>query len=266
MHRMFASVLAAFLVFAASIFPAAAQDLKERKIGVVLMHGKWGDPNARSLYRLDHALDSAGVLIEKPEMPWSGGRNYDAGYADAMKDIDKAVAKLKAKGATRIVVGGHSFGANGGLGYGATREGLAGVFAIAPGHVPDASRFRELMAGDVARAKQLAAAGKVDDDFAFNDPNVGRSEGKRAKVSVFLSYFDPEGPAAMFRNAAMTRPNTPILWVVAKGDPLLPIGKTIYGKTPAHPKNRYVEVDGGHMEAPGNSVAIVLEWLKAITD
>jgi ABC-type sugar transport system substrate-binding protein len=36
MRRTFASILAAFLALAGTIFPAAAQDLKERKIGVVI--------------------------------------------------------------------------------------------------------------------------------------------------------------------------------------------------------------------------------------
>ena len=265
MHLFVARILFSFAVLVLALLPAAAQDLKERKIGVVLMHGKWGAPNTRFFYKLEHALESAGVVVEKPEMPWSGRRDYDAGYEGAMKDIDNAVAKLKAKGASRIVVGGHSFGGNGGGGYGATRDGLTGIFAIAPGHVPDGNVMRASFANDVAHAKQLAAAGK-DDDIAFKDPNVGKIEGKRAKASVFLSYFDPEGPAAMFKNAAMTRPNTPVLWVVAKTDPLFNVGKAIYGKVPAHPKNRYAEVEGGHMEAPGNSVEIVLDWLKAITD
>ena len=84
MRRFVVRFLVPFLVLALAALPAAAHDLKGRKIGVVLLHGKWDEPNSRSLYKLDHALDSAGVLLEKPEMPWSKSRHYDASYDDAI--------------------------------------------------------------------------------------------------------------------------------------------------------------------------------------
>ena len=264
MRRIFASILAVFVLAA---LPAAAQDLKERKIGVVLMHGKWGAPGSPALYQLSLALKNADVLLEMPTMPWSRHRDYDAGYDDAMQEIDAAVAKLKAKGATRIVVGGHSFGANAGLGYGATRDGLAGVLALAPGHNYGDWRTHQAIRESVAAAKQLLAAGQGGESFAFTDYNQGKQEAKRTTVKIFLNHFDPMGPSAMDLNAAKTRPNTPILWVIGKGDPLFASGRArIYDKAPGHPKSRYVEVDGGHAETPSKSVEIVLGWLKAIMD
>jgi pimeloyl-ACP methyl ester carboxylesterase len=231
------------------------------------MHGKWGAPDDRALYRLSRALQGAGVLLETPTMPWSRHRNYDAGYDDALKEIDQAVAKLKAKGAQRIVIGGHSFGANAALAYGATRDGVAGLLALAPGHVPDLGRFRGLMADDVARAREQAAAGKGAEAFEFTDLNQGRREGKRASANIFLSYFDPEGLGAMTRTAAQLKPGTALLWVIGEQDSLFATGKgAIYDRAPAHPKNRYAPVPGGHADTPGEGAAIVLEWLKALAD
>ena len=267
MRHFIARFLFSVAVLVLTALPAAAQDLKDRKIGLVLIHGKWGNPSSPSLYRLSHALESAGVTLEMPEMPWSRGRNYDVAYEEAIIEIDKAVAKLKAKGATRIVVGGHSFGANAGLGYGAARDGMAGVMALAPGHNYGNWRTHPATRESVAAAKQLLAAGQGGENLTFIDINQGKQESKRATVKIYLSYFDPMGPAAMNLNAAKTRPNTPILWIIGKGDPLFASGKAeIYDKAPAHPNNRYVEVDGGHMDTPSNSVAIVLDWLKAISD
>ncbi len=267
MGRMFSSVLAAFLVLAGTIFSTAAQDLKDRKIGVVLMHGKWGEPNTQWLYKLDHALDGAGVLVEKPEMPWSKSRHYDASYEDAMKEIDATVVKLKSKGATRIVVGGHSFGANAGIGYGARRDGIAGILALAPGHLPEGRVFREALGNDVARAKQLVAEGKGDEKTTFGDVNQGRRSDARATPKAYLSHFDPQGPAPMTLNASKIKGDTPVLWAIGEKDPLFQTGKAmIYDRMPAHPKNRYVEVPGGHLDTPNVSVAIVLDWLKVITD
>lgn len=267
MRRIFASTLAIFVVFAGTIFPGAAQDLKDRKIGVVLIHGKWGEPNSRFLYKLNHAIESAGVLVEKPEMPWSGSRFYDASYEDAMKEIDTAVAKLKAKGAQRIVVGGHSFGANAGIGYATSRDGLAGILLLAPGHAPETRVFRQALGADVARARQLAAEGKGDEKTTFGDLNQGKRSDARATPKVYLSHFDPEGPAAMRRNAPKMKPGMPVLWAIGEKDPLFQTGRAeIYDRMPPHPKSRYAEVPGGHADTPAESIQIVLEWLKAITD
>jgi pimeloyl-ACP methyl ester carboxylesterase len=267
MRRFVARVLLSLLVLAFAAGPAAAQDLKERKIGVVLMHGKWDEPNSRLLYKLDRALESAGVLVEKPEMPWSGGRHYDASYEDAMTETDAAVAKLKARGAARVVVGGHSFGANAGIGYATRRDGLAGVLLLAAGHAPETPVFRRVLGADVARARQLVAEGKGDEKTTFGDLNQGKRSDARATPKVYLSHFDPEGPAAMRRNAPRMRPGTPVLWVIGEKDPLFPTGKAeLFDRMPPHPKSRYAEVPGGHANTPGESVAVVLKWLKAITD
>ncbi|MBM3731868.1 MAG: alpha/beta hydrolase [Acidimicrobiia bacterium] len=267
MPRRIAGLLAALFVLLGAAPHAAAQDLKERKIGIVLIHGKWGAPDDRHLYRISYALQSAGVMLETPIMPWSRHRNYDVGYDDALKEIDQAVAKLKANGAQRIVVGGHSFGANAALAYSATREGVVGLVALAPGHVPDLGRFRQAMAADVERAKVQAAAGKGNEPFEFNDLNQGRREGKRTTASIFLSYFDTEGAAAMTRTAAKIKPGAALLWVIGENDSLFATGKgAIYDQAPAHPKNRYASVPGGHLDTPSEGVGIVLEWLKAISN
>jgi len=210
MHRRIAGLLAALFMIAGAVPPAAAQDLKERKIGVVLMHGKWGAPDDRGLYKLSHALGAAGVVLETPTMPWSRHRNYDAGYDDALKEIDQAVAKLKAKGAQRIVVGGHSFGANAALAYGATRDGVAGLLALAPGHVPDLSRFRGLMAPDVARAR-TGRRRQGDRAVRVHRPQSG-APGRKARDREYFSQLfrsrrpgrdDADGGATQIGNGAV---------------------------------------------------------------
>jgi hypothetical protein len=105
MHHRIVGLLAALFVLLGAAQPSADQDLKERKVGIVLMPGKWGAPEDRHLYRISQTLQDAGVMLDMPTMPWSRHRNYDVGYDDALKEIDQAVAKLKAKGARRIVVG-----------------------------------------------------------------------------------------------------------------------------------------------------------------
>jgi pimeloyl-ACP methyl ester carboxylesterase len=109
------------------------------RIGMVLMHGKGGTPKYVS--SLGSALRGAGVLVETPSMPWSRHRIYDKGYEESMDEIDTYVAQLKAAGARRIFVAGHSLGANAALGFGARREGLSGIILLAYGHVPGIPGF-----------------------------------------------------------------------------------------------------------------------------
>ena len=104
--------------------PALAQSGGLSGMGVVLLHGKGGVPGAM-LEGFGEALKKAGAAIEEPEMPWSHKRIYDATYEQAMAEIDLAVQKLKWRGATRIVIAGHSLGANAAIGYAARRDGLA---------------------------------------------------------------------------------------------------------------------------------------------
>jgi len=128
---------------------ATTQLHAEEKVGVLLMHGKWGTSLPRSpIGKLAEALESEGYLVAAPDMPWSRDRGYDKTYEESMSEIDEIVKELRNRGATKIVVGGHSIGANAALGYGARREGLAGILAIAPGHIPEVKGYQNKIDND----------------------------------------------------------------------------------------------------------------------
>src|SRR5262249_39266323 len=104
-------------------------------VGVVFLHGKGAWSGAFD-GGIPAALAADGAVTASPGMPRSIRRMYGAPYDDAMRGIDRAVADLKAKGATRIVVIGHSLGANAAIGY-AARSRVAAVVALSPGHLPE---------------------------------------------------------------------------------------------------------------------------------
>ena len=106
-------LIVAALVALALGRPAAAFE----RVGIVLLHGKTGTPD--QFETLANTLIEAGIPVEAPEMCWSAERLYDAAFADCMKDVDTAIGYLREDGITRIVVGGHSLGALGALGYAA---------------------------------------------------------------------------------------------------------------------------------------------------
>ncbi len=237
------------------------------KIGVILMHGKWGSGASKSpVGVLGKALSSAGFIVLVPDMPWSKKRLYSKDYDGAMGEIDKAVAKLKSKGATKIVVGGHSMGANAALGYGARRDGIAAVLAIAPGHVPEVSSWKKKFAADVAKAKEMVAAGKGDKKDKFHDINQGKKKTLNVSASVYLSWFAPDGPSPMPANAANLKPGTVLFWVTGSKDGLHKRAGEAYAfdKAPPNPKSAYVVVTAGHVDAPKKSKKEIIELLKSL--
>lgn len=248
------------LIAIALALPGAAE---EGKVGVVLMHGKQGTVSGR-LGPLAQKLKEAGYLVATPEMPWSRDRIYGASYEDAMSEIDKAADGLRKKGAQRIVVGGHSLGGNAVVGYAARRSDLAGIVALAPGQYPELPRWRERFTSSVAHAREMVAAGHGDSVESFTDFNMGKTFYCQASARIYLSYFDPAGPAVMPTNAAAIRSPIPILWVVGARDPATRPGSYAFDKAPPHPKSKYVALDADHLEVPTASADQVLTWLRSL--
>lgn len=237
------------------------------KIGVVLMHGKMGTAKSRSpIGPLIATLKSAGILVVAPDMPWSRSRYLAKDYEESMVEIDAAVARLKHAGATKIVVGGHSMGANAALGYGARREGLAGIMAIAPGHVPDLRVFQRSIHFDYRRAKAMVAKGEGDKVARFADNNQGKTRMVRVKARIYLSWFDPKGPAVMPKNAAQLKPGIALLWVVGQRDNMSSKHGRGYAfdRAPPNPKSAYLTVKGGHIQTPRIAAKQIVHWLKSL--
>lgn len=179
---------------------ALAASARAETIGVVMVHGKHGTP--AQLQQLDSAVTQIGFTAERPEMCWSRSRIYDRAYLDCFADIDAAAARLKARGATAIVILGMSLGGNGALGYGARRPGLKGVIALAPASEPDRLRQRPNVAQSVAQAQALVAAGKGNEKQNFTDLNNGQEFTVSTTPTIFLSFVGKDSPAHMPANAA----------------------------------------------------------------
>jgi len=239
-------------------------------IGVVYLHGKGGWPGGFNGGILNSLRDE-GALVATPEMPWSFHRRYAATYDQAMAEIDTAVAGLRAEGARRIVVIGHSLGANAAIGYAARRPDLAdlaGVVALSPGHLPEAGRMRSFVADAVVRAKKLIADGKGDVPQTFPDMAQGIPMIATATPIVYLSMFDPDGPAVIPKNAAAigAAPHPPpLLWVVGKLDPIDRRGpEYAFDAAAKNPKSKYIEVFAGHLTAPLVARKQVVEWINSL--
>ncbi len=254
-------VLAAVLLLVGATAPLAAAD----KIGLVLMHGKLSNPDA-PFRMITPYLEREGILVETPEMPWSKRREFDRGYDEAFTEIDTAVQKLRAKGATKIVIGGHSLGAAAALIY-AARKPADGLLLLALGHSPQTSVLQERFAASVARAKQQATAGKGDEKTEFDDFDASKKPPAytvRTTARIYLSYFEPEGIANTMKSAAAVPAGMPVLWVTGtKESPgLKSYGEKLRAATPSQAK-KYIEVDAGHIDTPTAAREVVADWLKS---
>jgi esterase/lipase len=166
MRRILATSLM-LAVLSGLVAPACAQT-----IGIVLMHGKTGSPNT-VIDQLATALQSAGYLVDTPEMCWSRRRIYDRPFLDCLTEIDSAIGRLKGRGAGTIVVAGMSQGGDAALAYGARQANLAGIIALAPAAAPERQVGLPDIAQSVAQARALVAAGRGNETASFVDRNAG---------------------------------------------------------------------------------------------
>ncbi|MGO8917099.1 MAG: alpha/beta hydrolase [Stellaceae bacterium] len=230
-------------------------------IGIVLMHGKGGTPD-KLVFNLGAALERAGYLVERPEMCWSQRRIYDKPYLDCLAEIDAAVATLKRRGATAIVVAGLSLGGNAALGYGARHDRLKGIIAVAPAHFPERAINRAEIRDSLARAEHLIADGKGDEREQFSDVNVGAPISVRATAQAYASFFGTASAAIIPANAAKL--TAPLLWLAGSNDPTQLGPDYAFAKAPSNPLNRYVVLPSGHFNAADAAAEPVLAWLKEL--
>lgn len=252
MLRWMSACLMCWSMYAAAATPA--------ETGVVFLHGKESSTNAKLYSRILDGLRQAGFRMSAPEMTWSRNRIYDTDVEGAMQEIDRAVKTLREAGAQRVVIVGHSMGANGAIRYAATRT-IDGIVTLAPGHQPEF--IAKQLTNDVARAREMIAQGKGQEKETFRDVNVGHELTVNTTAAIYLSWLDPAGDAVMPANAAKVKA-LPVLMVVGSKDPVTRSKDYIFGKFPEHAKSRFVTVDVDHREVPDAAVDQVVEWIKGL--
>jgi esterase/lipase len=236
--------------------PAAAQ----ARVGVVLVHGKQG--SAQNLQGLADALTSAGYAVERPEMCWSRQRIYDRTYLDCLGDIDVAAARLRAAGATAVVVAGMSLGGNAALAYGARRDGLAGVIALAPAPAIEFVSRRPDISESLAKARQMAAQGLGEVRAVFKDINVGQSFEVTTTANIYVTFFSPESPGVMPDNAV--RQKTPLLVVSGQFDSTQRSVSYVFARAPSNPQNWHVTLHTNHRGTATMARDTLLAWLRLV--
>jgi pimeloyl-ACP methyl ester carboxylesterase len=239
---------------------------KAEPVGVVIMHGKGGSP-ARYVDGLAAFLHEKGCAVANLEMPWSGRRNYDVDVAAAEKEVEAALEALRAKGAQKLFVAGHSQGGMFALYFG-TRHAVDGIIAIAPGGSTGAPVYRQKLGESLARAKALVAQGKGAEKESFKDFESGRGTYPVIVApAVYVTWFDPEGAMNGLLAAKGMKPQTPVLYIAPSGDyPALQRVKVeMFGALPANPLTRLYEPSASHLQAPAASSEEILKWISQVS-
>ncbi|MBI5110012.1 MAG: alpha/beta fold hydrolase [Rhodocyclales bacterium] len=236
-----------------------------QEIGIVVMHGKGGSPG-RFVNVLAEALEKEGFLVANIEMPWSARRHYDVELDAAVGEASRALDELRARGAKKLFVSGHSQGGIFALLYGA-RHKVDGLVAIVPGGAVDVKVYLSTLGSDVARARQMIADGRGQEKAEFADYEASRGTNPvTTTASSYLSWFDPNG-AHTSRVFSQVLPGVPVLHVSATRDypGLLRFREQNHAAIPAHPLKRMAVVDSDHLNAPAAAAPEVLRWVREVT-
>ena len=110
-----------------------------------------------------------------------------------------------------------SVGGLGALAFGARRQGLVGIIALAANGSPERLvRLFPQIAQSVADAQAMVASGRGDERASFTDGNIRGLFPINTTAAIYLSFFDPTGPANIPDNTSRLR--APLLWVAGTAD------------------------------------------------
>ena len=157
--------------------------------------------------------------------------------------------RLKANGATKIVIAGQSMGGDAALVYAAYHGHIDGIILLSPAHAPDSSYFLQNFGADIAKAKAM----------------MGTPYTRHMKAAIYYSFFNPDGIGAMQKAASMVSSDIPVLYVKASQDRYALHKSFLYDKLPENSLSRYIVVNSDHLGIPLAAVPEMLSWLQTLT-
>ncbi|MBS0541038.1 MAG: alpha/beta hydrolase [Proteobacteria bacterium] len=241
----------------------------QEKFGIILMHGKQSPPtdNRSGLPTIASTLQGHGHKVIMPAMPWSQGgwEKISVTVEQVFDMLDGYAAQLRSQGAQRIVIIGHSLGANIGLSYAANRGNVAGLVMAAPGHSPGFVYRSDSGKKSIDRAAELMRSGHGADSYSGIDNNQGTSFTIGTTVAVYLSWLNPRGLASMDAQAPKLPASTALLMVVGEKDPVFGRAKAaLYDPAAKNPYSKYVTVGADHVQTPFAASKQIVDWIDGL--
>lgn len=259
-------VLMLVVALAATLSATSVQ--AQDRIGVILMHGKQGSPRGEGIANLASQLESAGHKVIAPSMPWSSGawEKISVTVEQVFALIDGHANTLRGQGATRIVVGGHSLGANVALAYAVDRGNVAGLVMAAPGHQPGYTyRAHKTIREAVDRARSLVDAGQGNQSLTGQDDNQGRTFSISTTAAVYVSWLDPNGRLAMNVQAPRLPASIPLMLVIGTKDVFFSRAESVvYQPAAKNPYSKYLVVEADHGQTPFAAAKRITDWVTGL--
>jgi len=230
-----------------------------------VVHARATQPTGGSIATLEGRLRGAGFQVMAPEMPWTVAHPYDRSFDEALNEIAAAVEHVKAHGADRVVIVGHSFGGGAVIAFGAHRGGIDGVAALAAGPDPGAPAEMEWRANSVAKAEAMIKAGRADAIGAFEDFNGPYQGIVHTTAAHYLSFFSPDSGMSLHRNLEAWPPGLPLLWIDGSDEAQRPRRtRMIRSRLPPGPLTRYMVVPAWHTAVADFAAEAVVAWIKCL--
>lgn len=241
----------------------------QEKLGIILMHGKGSAArdNHSGLPVIASQLEGQGHKVLLPSMPWGAGgwENISVTVEQVYDMLDGYAAQLRSQGMRRIVVGGHSLGANIALSYAVHRGNVAGVVMAGPGHSPGGTYRTDAGKKSIEHAAELVRSGKGSEWMVGIDSNQGTNLRISTTAAVYLSWLNPRGLASMDRQAPKLPASIPLLLVVGEKDPAFGRAKTAYYDPAAkNPYSKYVVVGADHTQTPFAASRQIVDWIDGL--
>lgn len=232
----------------------------------ILMHGKWSHPNTPVLRILEKDLKEKNYIVEKPNMPWSRTRLYDQTYEASLQDLGAMIQKYKQEGVKKVVLIGHSLGANAAMAYQAHVGDADAIVAITPGHIPylmcKRDHHHEYV---IKKAEDNIKRNKNETLINFIDLNCGISKKFTVAADIFFSYFNPSGLAHMPATVKKFKKIIPVLYIEGAHDHIHTGPDSVFSKIPQHQLNTYTLTRGNHMTTPEISSKQITSWLNFLS-
>lgn len=243
-------------------------DAQAGAIGIVLMHGKQANYRAPGLQDVAAKAQSAGMKAVVPDMPWSGSgwEKISVTPEQVFSLIDGYAAQLRGQGATRIVVGGSSIGANMALSYAVARQNVAGVVMAAPGHAPGFHyRNNAAIREAIDKAGEMTRAGQGGQSQSWPDDNQGSSLRITTTAAVYSAWMSPRGLASMQAQAPNLPARIPLMLIIGTKDPAYRSAEeTIYKPAAKNPYSKYVVVEAEHRNTDHAASQRIVDWIKGL--
>lgn len=231
--------------------------------GYLVLHGKKSGPtfDRCALHPIVNQLKQHSP-VDFVSHAWSYDRLYDQPFESCLTSIAQARQRLVDQGATKIHMLGHSLGGNAEIYYATHYSNFDSMILLAPAHNTHLQKIRAQCRWSVAKAQEYLKSGD-DEIHHFVDFDSADVTVSAVKPSVYISYFDPEGPCNMTHNARRVLTPANVLCLSGANDVTQTTTRElVYDPLPKTKYSQFHLLDEDHFTVCYNTHDLIVNWVK----